>query len=484
MIGHRKPAPYALLPVLLLCVATPVALGQAAAPPGDAAAALTALKQAAEYERGAKRAAVVASGNEAVAPLIAAVEELPATADTSYVGNCIIALGELKAQEATDALITALDSGKMQIVYWAAMALANIWEGKGATNEQARPVNAALLGAVCSDVPPIDTLGPALALVKINGMPIVRPESLEPEKLADQVGEWFNANPAALPPADQRPWPVNLYVVLTSADEAARQGALQALRQSGDLGPIEQILGVLSVEGSADESVRSSLTQLLNDLTGVPFPPAGADAAAAPAGLVVAWKWQWFAKLSRQTDKKYVLYSWRQLEDSLRFYAESPSDDTAGSVRFYRLALLYQLGDPSAIPVGGSTQAKNLLTKPLTTKRRIADALAVLEGTPSSFDKSTQLGIIEDETNGKAGKEVCVLFLGRLARLAANEANLNFAQQLGRILSQVSAIPCDLERSTIERRRDMLTEWENRVREAGFTLEEPARTPPAPSAGE
>ncbi|MHC4789143.1 MAG: hypothetical protein ACYS8K_08095, partial [Planctomycetota bacterium] len=168
MALYRKPARLAL--IVALCLLSRVALGQGTASPEEVRAALNALRAAPSDEVVQKRAAVVQMGELAIEPLVEAVQQRQGIADDIFVGQCIIALGELKAREATQALIDALESNDLQIAYLAASALGTIWEGKGATDEGARQVNGALLALMHSDVPPATFYGPGLALIKVNSI--------------------------------------------------------------------------------------------------------------------------------------------------------------------------------------------------------------------------------------------------------------------------------------------------------------------------
>jgi hypothetical protein len=504
MIRHGKPALYALL--FVVCFVTHSAIGQAAVPagapaesvapaaapaaaagapaamapaaaPADIGTVLAAFRDAAPYERSDKRAEVVKLGDAAVDPLIAEVAKLPSSTDPSYIGQCVIALGELKAPRATSVLLTVLESERMQLVYWACSALGDIWEGKAGTSDQGKLANAMVLARLYSPRPSLALLGPALALVQMNGIPITRPEGMAPEQLKDEVGKWFEQNPGALPAPQQQPWQVLLHAALAGTDAAARQTALQILQQKGDLGAVEPILSVLAKAAQPPDAASNDLGKLLAAMTGVAFPPEGAAPTATSSDLVTGWKGNWFRKLIAQTDPKYVLYAWRELETSLHLYEESPSEETVIPVRYYRSVLVYELRGPDAIPAAGSPQAKELMTKPLEVKKRIGDALTKAETQESAIERSIQLNIISDEMSKRAGKdekigrEVTLQFLTRLDKLARKEPNQKTAKLLGTILGQASGIPCDLDRDSIERRGDRLKEWENEARRVGLPLD-------------
>jgi len=425
--------------------------------------AMEALEKAPRYERTEKRGELVEAGQVAITPLGDVVKGHGEAEDANYVGHCILALGELKAREATDVLIDALGSSNMQLAYWSANALGQIWEGLGASEPQARQVNAALLAVLYSDMPDTFAYGPGLALIKINNIGATRPESMGPEELRSVVDAWLASNMGSLPPADQQPWQLNLRAVLTSQDDATRQNALQALRQKRELGPVKPMLEVLGDEQSGSAPVRQALGQLLGELTGVPFPPVVQDSPADAASQVQAWRMQWFVELTKHTEPKYVAYCWRQLENSVREYAADPGETTARPIAYYRAALLHQVPDAEAIPATASPKAKELLTDPLETKKKIVDAVTGLEGNPAAYEKKPLLDVIEeelrDEEKTKYARDVAAMFLPRLARLAREERNADVADTYGDLLSMISRIPPGLDHPQLDVRQARLDQW-------------------------
>ncbi len=425
--------------------------------------AMEALEKAPKYERAGKRADVVNAGQVAISPLIDVVRGHGEAKDVNYMGHCILALGELKAREATDVLIDALGSSSLQLAYWSATALGQMWEGLGASEPQARQVNAALLAVLYSQVPDTFVYGPGLALVKINGIPAARPESMAADELRGAIDAWLAGNTGSVPPADQQPWQLNLRTVLATQDEATRQNALQALREKRDLGPVEPMLDALANEQGASAPVRQALGQLLGELTGVAFPPDIPGGAGDTASEVQVWRLQWFAELARHAEPRYVAYSWRELEISLRQYAADPGDTTAGRIAYFRAALIHQVPDPDAIPTIATPKAKELLTDPLTTKKKIADAIAGLEKNPDDAEKTSHLRLIEEELDdakkAKYARDVAALFLPRLAKLAREEKNSAVATTCGNILGRVSMYPCPLDHPQLDVRQARLDEW-------------------------
>jgi len=469
MIIKRKGIPFILL-VALCCLAR-AARAQEGVTVESVRRAMEALQKAPRYERTEKRSELVKAGQLAITPLIEVVKGREDAEDANYVGHCVLALGELKAREATDLLIGALGTSNVQLAYWSATALGQIWEGLGASEPQARQVNAALLAALYSDMPDAFAYGPGLALIKINNIGATRPESMAPEELRTAVDAWLAGNMGSLPPADRQPWQLNLRAVLTSRDEATRQDALQALRQKRELGPVEPMLEILEDEQSGSAPVRQALGQLLGELTGVPFPPDVQDSAPDAASQVREWRREWLAELTKHTEPRYVAYCWRELENSLREYAADPGETTARPIVYYRTALLHQVPDAEAIPATASPKAKELLTDPLKTKKKIADAVVGLEGNPADYEKRPLLDVIKeelrDEEKAKYARDVAAMFLPRLARLAREERNANVADTYGDLLSMISRIPPGLDHPQLDVRQARLDQW---LQNAGVEL--------------
>jgi hypothetical protein len=456
-----------------LCLGFGQARAQVTVTPADVRNALEELREAPAYERSDKRQDVVKMGELAVDPLIEVVQAHREAGDANFVGQAIIALGELKAERATDPLTDVLGSTNLQLVYLAAAALGEVWEGKGG-QEEAREANAALMGALLADAPPVAAYGPALALVKINGIPVQRPESQEADALAQEIAAWFSANTAALPPAQERPWLVNVYMIFSTQEVAERRAAIEALRQERSLAPVATIASALADEQSVAGALRGELGTLLGELTGVPFPPEGLPTDASAAEQVYAWKWDWLDELRRNSDEKHVRYAWQQLERTLRSYSNSPSEEAAEEVKYYRAALISQLPNLDALPRTASSGVRELLKAPLSIKSKMADAVEQLEREPGDFEKLTQLEIVLEEADREFGKEVGLLFLGRLYALAYEEVNLNIAKQYGAALTKISTIPCDMSAVSLDGRRERLDRWRDEVTDAGIVLEVPA----------
>ena len=211
-MGSRVKAPVAVLAALS-------ALWVAAAAPGVAAqeeasvSPLVELQRAANTERGEKRRALVEAIRQAspdVAArlrqdLIAEVEGALQADDTAFVVHCILALGELAAQEGTDALLAALGHPNGAIGYVAAEALGDIWAGRGSSDPAAERVTAALLVEAYKQGSSPALYGPAVALARINSLAETREvESAGPEELLATLDGWLAAGGGALPPLPQQ----------------------------------------------------------------------------------------------------------------------------------------------------------------------------------------------------------------------------------------------------------------------------------------
>jgi len=465
MTLQRKAATWtAFLVAALLC---PTIFAQTSEAPQSPEAALAELRDAPTHERAEKRKALVALGQEAVAPTLAELNKGSQSEDMNLLANCVIALGELKADAATDSLVQLLHSSNLEVAYFAAEALGAIREGKGAADDTGKKVNAALLAFACSDVPPEATYGPALALVKINSINLARPENLPAPELTRKLVEWANANSNALPPAADQPWQLNLRTLLTSTDAATRQAALQALRQKRALEAVEPILGVLARNSAG--AAKQDLSKLLGELTGVLFPPPGGTTDSAEQ--VAAWRVLWLDKLKKETGPSYTQLSLRELERNLRNYDRAPDENGADMVRAYRSVLIHQLSQPEDIPPGTSPKARDLLTPALESKQKIAAAMQVLEGSPADYDKTIQLNVIQDEARETQGKEAGLQFLSRIAQLGRAEVNETVAIQIGTALGLISGIPCNLDADSLDARRKQLDEWISIVRMQGIAIE-------------
>ncbi len=459
MMINRKGVLFVSL--LAACLLSRAAVGQDAVTAQQVRRCINALERTPNYERTEKRAELVELGQAAVDQLITIVKGHRDAEDVNCIGHCIIALGELGAKEAGDVLIDALSSANMQLVYWAASALGQIWEGQGGTDAQSQQVNAALLALLYSDTPLAMAYGPALALIKINGIPTTakRPEILTPEDIKAEIDNWLVTNPNSLPPVDQQPWQLNLRTALTTPDAAARQSAIQALRQKRGLGPVEPILSVLGGERSAPAGANNELAQLLGELTAVAFPPKIEGDVADPVKQVDEWRRLWFQELKQHGEPRYVAYSWQQLESGLRDYAMNPDETTAGEVKYFRAALIHQLADADAILASASPKAKELLTEPLKIKKQIGDAVVGLEAGPDDYEKRSHLKVIDEQLDLPFGRQVGNLFSERLARVAYDETNTTVAGKFGYALAKISGVPCNLDYPQIDARRARLQLW-------------------------
>jgi hypothetical protein len=432
--------------------------------------AIQALQNAPEYQKASARAdlvdaiqAVIASqGSQVLDPIVSAVRDRYTTQDPLYIVNCILTLGEVKSRESTALLISVLSDTNTQYAYQAATALGEIWEGTPASAPEVKQVSPALLALLYSDLPPTVDYAPAIALIKINSLAVAEPTRLSSDELLSQVDKWVMSGPAALPATDQLPWQVLARLAVVGPD-AVKRTAIQALRQKRDLGAVEPILVQLAA-GTAGASA-ADFSQLLGELTGVPYPPAALPAGATSQETADAWRALWLDALKTKADARSVQYSWNVLENTLRFYAVGPQEGTAKKIsEFYRV-LLYQLSGPGAVPAGASAEAKSLLTAPLLVKEQMAQALTTMEGTPTDYEENIAISKIDQLLGEPSGTLVAQQFLARLIALARKEASPLRAQALGNILWRAAAaVPLDLNGVTLPERQQQLDKWVNDVR--------------------
>jgi len=458
---------------LLLHLLTATTLAQVlrarGAAPRTVPEAIQALRDAADHEKAAERVALVDAINAALPtqgpqildPIIKAVQNRHGTDDPVFVVNCILTLGEVKARQASDTLVSVLSDTNMQYAYEAAVALGRIWQGAASAPEVTR-VNAALLALAYSDLPPAVVYGPAVALININGLPVAEPTRMSSDELLAELDKWVMSGPSALPPVDQLPWQVLVRLVV-AGDDTTRTAAVGALRQQRELGAVDPILKHLSTGASGPAAQQ--MAQILGELTGVPY-PADAASGATPQERADNWRGQWLTVLKTKTDQKSVNYAWQAMERALRFYAVSPDEATAKRISEYRNTLLYQLQGPEAIPAGASPEARTLLSDALRVKAEMSEAIATLEKPPveGDFERGQALNAMERLMNQPSGVTVARQFLSRLIAVTRAEPSGMFAARLGNTLWRISAVPLQLDGPTLEARQQQVDDWLDTVR--------------------
>jgi hypothetical protein len=455
---------------MILPLLTTTAFGQLLrpkkSPPLSVPDAIKALQDAKEYDRSGARmdlvdaiqAVIGAQGAQVVEPVSAIVQNRYTAKDMDFVVNCILVLGDVKSKESTNLLISVLSDTNMEYAYQAAVALGDIWSGAPAGTAELPAVNAALLALADSDLPPAIVYGPGLAVIKINKLPVADPTKLSGDELLAQLDAWaLSAPPDLLPAMDQRPWQVLLRLALGGSDPA-----VQALKAKRELGVVEPILSRLAA-GKAGNAAPQ-LTQLMGELSGVPYPPAGAAADATPKQLTDAWRKLWLNALKTKTDDKSVQCSWQALENALRFYTVAPDEATADKIAGYYGALLYQLPGPAGIPAGASPEARKLLAGTLAIKEQMAKAVATMEAPPTDFDKGDAVRKLDQLSGEPSGVTIARQFLPRIVAVARKEPNLKLASQLGDVLWRVAAWPLTLNGATVQDREKQIDSWLGDVR--------------------
>ncbi len=459
---------------VILCASWTVAVGQEAATSGSGVSdPLSALRATSHFERGKVRARLVRqvqqdqpeTADQIVQAALAEFQGRHESDDVNLVGHCILLLGELKAEQATDPLLEALEDADLQISYQAATALGVIWEGRGGSGAEVQKVNLALAAKLYGEVPNLLVPAPGIALCRINNiLPADQAGGLSVDQLRARVDQWVAANGSSLPPLLEQPWQMVLRLGLTTQDTAERDRAIAALRDKGDLEPIEPILGAL-VSSDTPDSLRTELAALLGALTGLPYaPPEGTPPWTQAA--VSAWRAGWYKEVRQRADQKHADYVWHELEGALRSYLANPSDAAAARVADLRAALLYLLPDPDAVPVAASATVKEFLTEPLTSKGLIADNLTTLQNAQAGdLERKMALDVIRGEVKLPHGPVVGAQFVNPLVAIAYNEANTTLATLIGEILSEITRIPLQLNASTLDSRRAALRKWIEKARE-------------------
>ncbi len=461
---------------LLSAAASAQMLRQPGAAPKTVPDAIKALKDAADYEKAGARAnlvdavnAVIATqGSQVLDPIVKTVQERLTSDDPIYAVNCILTLGEVKSKESTNLLVGVLSDTNLEYAYAAAVALGDIWEAAPASAPEVKTVNSALLALVYANLPPTVVYGPAAALVKINKLTIAEPTRLNADELRSQMDRWVTSSPATLPTLDQLPYQVLARLVAVGND-ATKRSAIQALRQQRALGAIDPILAQLA-SGSAG-AVAQDTGQLLGELSGVPYPPAGVAADATAQQKADAWRKLWLDALKSKTDARSAQYTWHVLENTLRFYAVGPDEATAQKVADLYHVLLWQVPGPEGVPAGASALAKKLLNDPLDVKKKMADAVVTLETSTDDYAKGLAISKVTELLSESSGQTVALQFLPRLVAAARKEPTQVSAVRLGNILWRVAAVPLDLNGVTLEDRQKQLDKWVNDVHKTKPNLE-------------
>ncbi len=457
-----------LLLALLTATASAQMLRQHRDTPLPVDQAIDQMKKAADYEMiGARmdlvdaiNAVLASQGNQVLDPIVKTVQDRLNSEEPIYVVNCILTLGEVKSKESTNLLIGVLSDTNLEYAYQAAVALGDIWEKSPATTPEVQTVNSALLALVYADVPSTIVFGPAAALIKINQINVPDPTRLAADQLRLQIDRWVTSAPAALPSIDKLPYQALVRLVAVGTD-ATKRSAIQALRQQRALGAIDPVLAQLA-SGSAG-AIAPDLGQLLGELSGVPYPPAGLAADATAHDTADAWRKAWLAALRTKTDDRSVQYSWHAMENMLRSYAVGPDEATAQKISDLYDTMLWQESGPESMPPGTSALAKKLLADPLKVKKQMADAVGTIETSTDDYAKGIAIGTITTLLNEDSGPTVALQFLPRLVAAARKEPTPVSASGLGNILWRVAAVPLNLNGATLADRQEQLDKWVDAV---------------------
>ncbi len=441
--------------------------------PEDIPTALAQLEASSPSERGMHRSALVEvarqavqdQGEQALEPIIAAVENRRRVSDPKLVLNYIIALGELKTRRATDVLLAVLSEPNLELAFQAAKSLGHIWEG-AEPSAALRQVNAALLAILYSGYPEVVVRTAGTALMQINKTAVGEAGLLDAAEMRSAFDKWVASAPDALPPLSEMPWQVICRMALHTSDAATRQSAVEILLRRRWLGPVAAIAEALAAGGLTGRQSQT-LGRALGELTGVPYPPNDAGSANTPSEVVAEWQKQWLAELRTKSEQRFVDYAWQQFEITLANYMVAPSDATAEQVTCYRGVLLYQLSGRGDMPAYATSKAKSLLTDALAAKKSMSEAIAVLNDPPDEFARGEALNTIEEVVAERYGPEVGKQFFAALVTHAQNEKNVGYARRLGNILWRVAGVPLTLEAPRLAERQEQINTWLSIVRRSG-----------------
>ncbi len=461
---------------LALCVGG-ATLGQEAVEPA-VREALLELKRAKPYKRSGQVERIVEFGKAAVPGLVGELRAFQQQADTSYVANCILALGELKGLGTADrktamgVLIPALHAQFPQIRYAAALALKQIWTaGEGRDLEALRAVNAALAGSLFDMSVSSESYGPGLALFEINnvdrvtpkaGGPAIRPASLTPEELRDQVESWVAENPDLLPPLDQQPWQLLLATVGRNPDPAARQEARGILVRKRPLLAVDTIARYLR-SGTLDAALWRDLADVLAGITGQEFPRT---LPPEPGVVVSRWMQEWEEHLKGRRDEAHRRYSWQRFERAVALARNEPTGARFEEVRHLREILLHQFDALADMPEDASPRARELIEGMLGAKANCVEAVKGLQGDPSDHQKRVYIGRMEQVADSEGGKAIARQFLGELVALARKEESQQILNQVARLLTSITDVPLQLPAElTPAARGKVIEDWLGMVRQ-------------------
>ncbi len=432
------------------------------------------LRETVPYERGPVMGEIEALGSVAVQPLTQVVGEWKAQGDRGYVSCCMIILGRLgaDARPASKALVEALQSSSAHIRFSAAKALGNIWAGQGGDDNPPTDLNGALAAALYSTVYEgggAEVLAPAMALKKINGIPIDTGEkanvaSLSAVNLRRQVGRWIARHPEAFPEFENQPWQLLLaYIMQRPRSEKAKK-AKKLLIRNQPLSAIASITDVCLYPQIKVESPHwKELADILTGLTEVDMPR---ESDKSDSELVTDWRTRWLKSLRDRTSKKYREYALDKIDALITKARENPSRDILGRVDMMKGVLLQQLDSPDQLPGNLSPEARSMLETPLQIKAQFAKTLAALEKHTEGHRRLQDTKNLQRIASMESGRIVAKQFLDELVDVAQKEQRRQILGALGRLFRDSTGVPIVLRNLNQQQKKKRLNEWLEQVRTA------------------
>lgn len=403
-----------------------------------------------------------------IALLISEITNPEKAKDESYVANCVIILGQLKACAATPVLLKRLEAPNKEISYQAAAALGEIWADRSPDEERLKRINGALLSRLAVDVSEAEIFAPAMALLRINRAPGPEIRLATPKRLMEAVDTWVEGNLDKLPPPSKQSLSLLIRFVVRLENPQARNEALAVLTSRKPLAAIDYLLQHLRLEKDKLKSKRRrELGKLLGAITGVPFPPkASPRMARSPERLVKAWVEEWYKYLKRPgaRSEKHMRYVWNSFESSLRSLNLNYSDAVAERIRRLWEVILFQAANLDDIPENASPKAKSLVESQLAIKETIAKTVRQIESTQEAIAKLELLHRIHSQLDKDGALVVAGQFLEKLAQVARKEENQDVLNKFGDLMTHISGIPCQLS-SDIKQRGKDIDDWLKQLRE-------------------
>jgi len=462
--------------MVLLACQTSLAQETAGGGEQEARAALKRLKDASSFNRSEHVQDIVELGSPAVPLLVAQVRAFRTESDVGFTGHCIRALGMIRATEATDALILALDAHQALLRYFSAEALGEIWTGRSPDQDTLRKVNAALLASVLDSRGSAAVYGPGLALISINGIRVAqfsflarnkdrkgkfemdRAEYLEAGEIPMVATAWSMRSPDRFPPVEEQPWQMVLERAVRSDDAAQRKEARDVLVRRSSLDAIGAILGYLREEDARiGAERRRELGDFLTAISGVEFPPAIED--ATPSELATAWMDSWIESLKTRKEQHFRLYAWRSFERAVDDVDRGADDAARRELKGFQEAVLHMMDSLKQLPQDALPAARALVEQKLVAKEAFLIDLDGLKKAEGSDEKTRHIQQMLGGLLTAEGRETARLFTNDLAGIARTEQNRGVLRLLADLMTDSSGVTIRLDYASSDQRLQAVDVW-------------------------